>query len=79
MMKRATLIASFFLLGLVIAAGALLVTTVMDQTVSSSADLLALSGVSLVATVPPVALAFDQSRRRPFGVRRRRAHRRGVG
>jgi hypothetical protein len=47
---------SFMLLGAVIAFAALLVTTVLDHTVSSSVDLLAISGISLVATVPPVKL-----------------------
>jgi uncharacterized protein involved in exopolysaccharide biosynthesis len=57
LMKRITLIASYMLLGVVVAVAALLVTTVLDQSVSSSADLLMLPGISLVATVPPVRVA----------------------
>jgi uncharacterized protein involved in exopolysaccharide biosynthesis len=57
LMKRVTLVGSFFLLGVVIAAAALLVTTVLDQSVASSADLLAITGIALVATVPPVRFA----------------------
>jgi hypothetical protein len=56
-MKRVTLVASFMVLGGVIALAALLVTTVLDRSVSSPADLITLSGISLVATVPPVRMA----------------------
>jgi uncharacterized protein involved in exopolysaccharide biosynthesis len=66
MMKQAMLLASFFMLGVVISGGALLLTTVFDQSVASSADLLPITGVTLVATVPPVVLANARSQNRVF-------------
>lgn len=74
LMKRVMIIAAFLLMGVVIAAAALLLTTVLDQTVASPADLLALGGVALVATVPPVRLA-GHARSRRWRARRRRAGR----
>ncbi len=74
LVSRITLIVSFFMLGLVIGAVALLFTTVLDRTISSPADLLALPGVTIVATAPIVRFAGDPPRRRwqlPF--RRRRS------
>jgi hypothetical protein len=56
-MKRIMVVMSFMMLGFVIALAALLVTTVLDHTVSSPADLLTIAGISLVATVPPVRFA----------------------
>jgi hypothetical protein len=57
LMKRITIVGSFMFLGVVISVAALLVTTVLDQTVASSRDLLGLEGIALVATVPPVRFA----------------------
>jgi len=72
LMKQLTLVASFFMLGVVIAAGALLLTTVFDHSVASSADLLPITGVALVATVPLVAFANDRRHKRSFRRLRRR-------
>lgn len=66
LVKRGMLVIAFMLLGVVIAAAALLVTTVLDQSVSSTSDLLAMAGVVLVATVPPVRIGAHADRaRRP--------------
>ena len=70
-MKRVILIASFMLLGVVIAIAALLVTTMLDHTVASPADLLALGGISLVATVPQLRLSVRADNGQ--SMRRRRA------
>ncbi len=72
LMAEAMLIASFLVLGLVIAAAALLVTTMLDQTVASAADLLSITGITTVATVPPArTLLKHRARWRP-GRRRSR-------
>jgi uncharacterized protein involved in exopolysaccharide biosynthesis len=63
--KRVMTVAAFFMFGVVISAAALLVTTVLDHSVASSADLLLLQGVPLVATVPQLAMV-DRGRRRRF-------------
>jgi uncharacterized protein involved in exopolysaccharide biosynthesis len=66
LVKRGMLVIAFMLLGVVISAAALLVTTVLDQSVSSTSDLLAMAGVVLVATVPPVRIGAPADRtRRP--------------
>lgn len=65
--------ASLFLLGVAVGFAALLVTTLLDRSVSTSAELAALSGVSLVATVPPIDVRGERrSRLRRKGRRRRR-------
>jgi hypothetical protein len=71
--QRISLVISFMLLGIVIASAALLVTTVLDHSVSSTADLLTIGGISLVATVPTVRIG-DRDHRRlgGRGPRRRR-------
>lgn len=77
LMHRVTLVGSFMLLGAVIAAAALIVTTVLDQTVASTADLLGVGGIGLVATVPQVRIAGAPAGRR--GINRRRARRESTG
>ena len=57
LVQRITLVASFFMLGLIVALAALLLTTTLDQTVASAADLLSLDGVALVATTPSIRFA----------------------
>jgi hypothetical protein len=72
-MKRIMVVISFMMLGVVIALAAVLVTTVLDHTVSSTADLLTIEGISLVATVPPVRFAtVGGGKRSGRTVRRRR-------
>jgi hypothetical protein len=74
-MKRIMLVMSFLLLGVVISFAALLVTTALDHTVSSTADLLAIPGIALVATVPPVRIGSGENGKRsivPGRGRRRR-------
>jgi hypothetical protein len=68
LIEQVTLVAAFLLLGLVISAAALLVTTVLDQTVASAADLLTIASITMVATVPSVHLARPDGR--PSGRRR---------
>jgi capsular polysaccharide biosynthesis protein len=79
LMRRITLIVSFFVLGVVIAAAAVLVATVLDSSVASAADLLALQGVHLVATAPTVRFALatgePPSRNRRWRPRLRRPRR----
>jgi hypothetical protein len=74
-MKRLMTLASFVLLGMVIGTAALLVTTVLDQTVASPADVFQVEAVSLVATVPPVRFASEGRRSRVW---RRRVGRRSA-
>lgn len=62
--SKATTVVSFSLLGLVIVLGALLVGTVLDQSVASSSDLRAIEGVAFVATVPVLRFATDVHGRR---------------
>jgi hypothetical protein len=78
LMHRMTLVASFVMLGLVISIAALLITTVLDHTVASSADLLAIGGISLVATVPPVRFGAGTAPKRTLLRRRRRREHAGV-
>lgn len=75
LVKQITLTGSFFLMGLVIAIGALLVTTALDRSVAAPDDLLAIDGITLVATVPTVklpAVAGQAPTRARRGRRRRR-------
>jgi hypothetical protein len=74
-MKRIMVVMSFMMLGVVIALAALLVTTVLDHTVSSPADLLTIEGISLVATVPPVRFAGGSKGSGRGGRRQRRTER----
>jgi hypothetical protein len=68
---RITTIGSFFVLGLVVAGAGLLITTVLDRSISSAADLIAFDEVTLVATVPTISIPFaPPSRRRPRTKRR---------
>jgi uncharacterized protein involved in exopolysaccharide biosynthesis len=69
--ERATLVLSFLLLGVVISIAALLLTTVLDRSISSAGDLLAIEGVSLVATVGSTRELVSHRRRRLFARRRR--------
>ncbi len=57
LISQAMLVLSFLLMGAVIAVAALLLTTVLDQSVSSAADLGNIAGIAQVAIVPPVAMA----------------------
>ncbi len=52
MIKTATTVATFVILGIFISIAAILVTTVLDNSVSNPADLRAIAGVSYVGTVP---------------------------
>jgi hypothetical protein len=65
LMSRVMTVASWVMLGVVIAAAALVVTTVLDHTVSTPADLLAIDGISLVATVPLVQVTTNRAATRP--------------
>jgi capsular polysaccharide biosynthesis protein len=71
LVDRITTVATFLVLGVIIAAIALVVTTVLDQTVASPADLLAIEGVSLVATVPSLRFAGASGSRRSRSASRR--------
>lgn len=76
LMSNAVTVLSFFLLGLVIAFGALLLTTVLDHTIASPRDLALIEGVSLVATVPRLRTLPGKkrgSRRESRSTGRRRA------
>jgi hypothetical protein len=73
LVKRMTIVMSFLLLGIVVAVAALIVTTALDQTVASPADLLALDGVWLVATVPSLRKAFASGPSIPTATSRRRS------
>jgi capsular polysaccharide biosynthesis protein len=79
-MKRIMLVMSFMMLGFVIAFAALLVTTVLDHSVSSPADLLAIAEIPLVATIPPVKFGqFGNGKhRRSRGRKQGDAHQAGV-
>lgn len=70
MVDRITTVGSYFVLGAVVAGAALLVTTALDRSVSSPADLLAFDAVSLVATVPRITLTGTLTRK-PSHHRRR--------
>ncbi len=74
LMTRAMTVLSFILLGVVIVLGALLVGTVLDQSVASTSDLLAIDGVAFVAAVPVLKFAtgHDVQRRRDRPDRRSR-------
>lgn len=61
LVNQAMTVVAYLLLGVVIAIGALLVSTVLDQSVSSPSDVL-IDGVALVATVPVVSLATHVTR-----------------
>lgn len=69
LITQAMLVLSFVLMGAVIAVAALLVTTVLDQSISSTADLASIGSVTQVAVIPPVAMTGRAERRR--GVRSR--------
>ena len=73
LMQRLSLIVSFFLLGVVMSGAALLIATVLDSSISSPADVLAIDGVNLVAVAPIVAIGPHAHRRSGRGRRRRRA------
>jgi hypothetical protein len=57
-------VAAFALMGLAIAAGALLLTTALDRSVSSPAEVMAIRGITQVATVPNVRLVSGGNRRK---------------
>ncbi len=61
LMKRASMVISFTLLGVVIMLGALVIGTVLDQSVASAADLRGIEGVEFVATVPVLRFASTQA------------------
>ena len=65
--KRGMTVISFALMGVAVSVGALLLTTALDHSVASPADLTAVKGVTRVVTVPPLQLG---TRRR--GRQRRR-------
>ena len=69
LMKRASTVISFTLLGVVIMLGALVVGTVLDQSVASPADLRNIDGVEFVATVPLLRFRSDDDGRRRRGRR----------
>jgi hypothetical protein len=75
LMSRVMTVASWVMLGVVIAAAALVVTTVLDHTVSTPADLLAIEGISLVATVPFVQVMNNRATARPRPLARIRTRR----
>lgn len=54
-MKRVMLVLSFVFMGTVIGLAALLATTALDHSVSSTADLASIVGIAQVATVPAIA------------------------
>lgn len=54
LMSKAVTVLSFFLLSVVVAVAALLVTTALDHTVASPHDLTSIGGISIVTTVPRV-------------------------
>ncbi len=64
LITQAMLVLSFLLMGFVIAVAALAVTTVLDHSISSTADLIGIDGVTQVAIVPPVALSSARGHRR---------------
>lgn len=69
-------VGSLFLLGVAVAFAALVVTTLLDRSVSTSAELAAIGGISLVATVPPIDMRSRggaRLRRRPERARKRGA------
>ena len=69
LIERISTIISFTMLGVVIMLAALVIGTVLDQSVASASDLRPLNGVEHVAVVP--VLGFDTPRRRR-GTRKRR-------
>lgn len=75
LIKRLTVVVSFMVLGAAISASVLLITTALDRTVSSVADLLVLPSVTLVASVPTLR-SLQSGHRRFAGRRRRRRGRR---
>lgn len=56
LLSKVLAVVSYVLLGAVVAIGILLVTTVLDHSVSTASDLMAVDGVDLVATVPRLDL-----------------------
>lgn len=72
LMDRITTIGSFFVLGLVVAGAGLLITTVLDRSIASAADLLAFDVVTLVATVPTISLTVGGPKRMKPRIRRRK-------
>lgn len=63
LVKKIITVISFAVLGAIIALTALAVTTLLEQNVASAADLLGISGIALVATVPELAPAKRGRRR----------------
>ena len=53
----------FIVLGFVLAAILLVVTTMLDQSVSTTADLASIDGLNLIAMVPPIGADHRRSRR----------------
>jgi hypothetical protein len=71
LMDRVTTIGSYLVLGLVVAGAGLLVTTALNRSVTSAADLLAFDAISLVATIPPIKLSRPASEHTRFRALRR--------
>lgn len=77
LVKRASIVISFTLLGFVIMLTALVISTVLDQSVASAADLRGIDGVELVATVPAMRFIRPSADEKTRRGRRRRRGRRG--
>jgi hypothetical protein len=72
LMKRAMLVLSFVFMGAVIGLAALLATTALDHSVSSTADLASIVGITQIATVPAIAGMSTRAGRRGTSRRGRR-------
>ena len=67
LVQQAMLVIAFALMGAVISIAALLVTTALDQSIASVADLHSIPGVAQIVTVPPLRLGSATHRRRRRG------------
>jgi uncharacterized protein involved in exopolysaccharide biosynthesis len=76
LMKKAMLVVSFVLMGFVIALAALLLTTALDRSIASAADLSGFVGLGQIATVAPLKQVRGRRRERSRGERGRRARNR---
>lgn len=64
LIDQATTVISFAVLGAVIAAAALVLTTALDRTIASPADVRGMAGIPFVTTVPKLAELTPSGRRR---------------
>lgn len=71
LMTKIQLVIGMFLLGVLVGAAAILVTTALDRSVITARELAALPGVALVSTVPPIGAGPSRKKRKKRGAAKR--------